>query len=478
MRISAFVVLIIVISSAILLPTQNTAAQDSGAWTMTLSSDVIYVGQELWVNVSGFQNRTFIITFYHTTNQNYSFQQIGTTNAIGNWSESYSLRQTAMSGHYTVSLTVNQTIQAMQDFEIVFDEYVYVISILDEVVNWQEREEREDESLYYQINVYKEYARTMGKLALIAICLNLFFVMFFSYVLADKIWKDIVMATTNKGGLLHRNLAGVEDDIIRFDNAEVNTKRKRLPRDFEFSQRDNYYSVKNKKGETIHVDELIRDRDKYEANKILHEIAESRGALDGFEDETIPKKKRPSILKDKEMAAGMGAPNPEIQVTTTDSKARKKHWWQAKKPKEEADAIESRAEETEPQETSKDAPKKEKGWEGARYEPIPISDSEIDIQTLTEDWQEKQRTEPTALDARYFKCNNESFCTHKKSWKYPCCSTSEECPHKKRVEFDMEPEYAPTKEQVIQSLTERDTESGQTERVNAEGVQTEKGVDE
>ena len=76
--------LIILVGTTAVVPAQDEDVPTYN-WQLSLSDRVIYIGQDLWVNVSGFPDRLFTLSFRHHQDNNYSFNQWGYTDSNGTY---------------------------------------------------------------------------------------------------------------------------------------------------------------------------------------------------------------------------------------------------------------------------------------------------------------------------------------------------------------------------------------------------------
>ena len=170
---------------------------------------------------------------------------------------------------------MNNTVYHASDLDINYDEYMWLQLEIERLEELIERMDDEMDLLYSKVGDFKQYAKKMGTLAWFSMFMSFFFIIFYGWLHWEKIKKDVILESGEKGGLLHRNLAGEEDDFIRFDNSELaGNKEKRLPRDFEFQDRDKYWSEKDSGGKEHHLDEKLRDKTKKEANELMYGMIE------------------------------------------------------------------------------------------------------------------------------------------------------------------------------------------------------------
>ena len=156
-------------------------------WYLSLSYNSIYIGEELWANISGPVNSSFTIRFEHENDYNNSFYITGNTNENGSAYRKIRTFQKDEVGFYYVTLIHNEIIKDTININVMYDkDYDQDLKIEDL--------EKEKDQLWDMINNILQYNRNQDenylkwfKVSLAFLGTTIFFIMFFGVLLSPAI---------------------------------------------------------------------------------------------------------------------------------------------------------------------------------------------------------------------------------------------------------------------------------------------------
>lgn len=163
-----------------LVSAQEDPEQPTYEWTLTLSRSNVYIGETLWLNVTGYPNSTFTIRFVpvFTNSSAYEWRERSITDENGTRDIPLDIGLDRRAGRYAVSLSVNDDLIDVYYVDFIFSDTTYNRLLIQDNTATNEQQAE-------QIAAVWRYCAWLGEQndKMFWLCMILFFVVFFLIVL-------------------------------------------------------------------------------------------------------------------------------------------------------------------------------------------------------------------------------------------------------------------------------------------------------